>query len=94
MVIRRASATQRAGETVPGTEDNAVAVIKHYAIYERPRDYPNGYVVREWYIDAGTITPGEARTAPSLEAARALLPSGVEKVPNPESDPAILEVWM
>lgn len=71
-----------------------MTVVRQYAIYEHPSDYPDGYVVREWRIDSGTPVPGEARTAATLEDARGLLPAGVEKVPVPENDPAILEVWM
>jgi hypothetical protein len=68
--------------------------IKQYAIYERPTDYPEGYVVREWLVTSAGAQPGQSWRAATLEAARDLLPAGTERVAAEDPDPAILEVWM
>lgn len=68
-----------------------------WVIYERPRDYPQGFVVRRW-----EVTPGEperpdavALYAPDLFAARCLVPPGKFNLHRqPEDDVAIREVWM
>ncbi len=36
--------------------------IRQFVIYERPADYPDGYVVREWQITSGKAEPGQAWT--------------------------------
>jgi hypothetical protein len=66
-----------------------------WVIYERPADYPDGYVVRLWYVSAqNTMEPGEARTYPTLEAARDALPQGLFPVPrSPKDDEKIVESW-
>jgi hypothetical protein len=69
--------------------------ITQYAIYDHPADFPDGYVVRTWLIEAGQVQAGEARTAATLEEARALIPPGTELIENVyEDDPKIIEVWM
>jgi hypothetical protein len=69
--------------------------IRQYAIYEHPRDYPDGYVVREWIITAGRVEMGEAKQADDLEGARALLPEGVSRLDTwDDPDETIVEVWM
>jgi hypothetical protein len=70
-------------------------VVRQYAIYEHPLDYPEGYVVREWLITAGKVEAGEGKQAPTLEEAHKLLPDGVSQIQNPgETDEKIIEVWM
>jgi hypothetical protein len=65
-----------------------------FTIYERPRDYPEGYVVRCWEITAGEMIPGEAWGAPTLEAARELVPEGLFCIPrDPDDDAVIVETW-
>jgi len=82
-------------ESGPQPEDLKTA-LKQYAIYEHPRDYPDGYVVRDWLVTrGGDVLPGDSQRAESLDAARALLPPGATKVSGPDlDDPTIIEVWM
>jgi deferrochelatase/peroxidase EfeB len=85
----------RAVEAGPQPEDLEKA-LKQYAIYERPDDHPESYVLREWLILPGQTLPGDSHKVATLEAARALLPAGVSKVSEgPEPDaPKLVEVWM
>ncbi len=77
----------------PPEPEELESALKQYAIYERPIDYPEGYVVREWLITAGEALPGHSWRAATLEEARAQLPEGVSKLPD-FGDPNALEVWM
>lgn len=72
-----------------------MSAVSQWTIYNRPKDYPDGYVVREWIIEHNGAKPGEARTAPSLEAARELVPPGCVRLERSEGDdPVIVETWM
>lgn len=72
----------------------STSVLTQYTIYERPRDYPEGFVVRAWHIMPGRAEPGEARTASTLEEARALVPPGlICFARTPDDDPTIVETW-
>ena len=72
-------------------------VLRQWVIYDHPRDYPDGYVVREWHIVRGSDTPvvtDNARTAASIEGARAWVPEGLICIGRyPEDDPNIAAVW-
>jgi hypothetical protein len=67
-----------------------------YAIYENPRDYPQGFIVREWYINRdGTLQPGQAYAAATLDDAHALLRDGATQIGGRDpNDPAIIELWL
>jgi hypothetical protein len=82
-------------EVGPQPEDLEKAV-KQYAIYERPDDYPESYVLREWLILPGLRLLGDSHQLATLEAARALLPAGVSKISEgPEAHALkLVEVWM
>lgn len=48
-----------------------------WTIYERPLDYPDHFVVREFLVSPGRVTAcTECGLAKSLEEARALIPPG------------------
>lgn len=70
--------------------------LTQFIIYERPADYPDGYVVRQWIIRRGEKPiRGHALGGPDLESVRATIPP--EKVRmdrSPEDDPTIFEVWI
>jgi hypothetical protein len=71
------------------------ASIRQYAIYDHPKDYPIGYVVREWLISGHGPKPGEAWTASTLDEARTLIPEGCVRLPDsPGDEETIAEVWM
>lgn len=65
-------------------------------IYACPLDAPGRYVVREWVIGPGTMTPArEAQICETLGAARGLVPEGYMRMERHElDDPAICEVWL
>lgn len=70
-----------------------------FTIYERPRDYPAGYVIRVGFVsgDGYYLQPEPyAVDLPTLATARAALPDlGLYRVPRDASDdPVIVEVWL
>lgn len=66
-----------------------------WTIYERPRDRRGPFTVRTQTIEPGVVIHGDAKDAPNLTAARALVPPGLTCVPRrDEDDPCIVEVWM
>jgi hypothetical protein len=68
----------------------------HYAIFEKPKDYPHGWVIRKFLIEAGKVTPTDQWwTANSLEEARSHVPSGLTKIVRQPGDPPFLvETWI
>lgn len=71
--------------------------MRMFVVYECPRDYPGRFVVREWLIGPGEMTPvaEPAIIAESLEAARGVIPSWLERLPRfPDDDPTVCEVWL
>ena len=75
-------------------------VLQMWTVYERPSDFPNEFVVREWHVIGGKVTPvtteaGGALTAPTLEQARALVPPDCVCLTRHETDdPKIVETWI
>lgn len=68
-----------------------------WTIYERPSDHPDCFVVRRSVMQPdGTIVHDEdAATAPTLEAARMLVPWWFVRCRRgPGDDPVIVEVWL
>lgn len=74
--------------------------LEHYVIYERPKDYPDKFVVRRWVIKAGNeeealIADKAAVLVNTLEQARAVVPQGLYRIPRAqEDDPVIVETWI
>lgn len=67
-----------------------------YVIYDKPADWPNGFVVRVWIVSRAIVVPGPVlgSDVATLEEARALVPVGHVNIGrNPEDDPTIVEVW-
>lgn len=66
-----------------------------WTLYERPLDYPNGYVVRRSVSSAaGIVNDLVAQYAPTLELAMRLAPPGLFWMPRqPGDDPCILGTW-
>lgn len=67
-----------------------------WVIYERPRDFPDGYVLRAQFAgrDGVTVSP-IAWYAKAPEELRSILPGdAVALGRDPSDDKAILEVWM
>lgn len=67
-------------------------LLEMFVVYERPRDYPEHFVVRRWFADKMTL---DYELAPSLDDARKLVPPTAD-VCFPRSvldDPCIVETW-
>lgn len=66
-----------------------------WTIFERPLDYPEGFVTRRQRATAGRIEVDEFKyCSPSLEQARSHVPAGLHCLPRQEGDPPFLvEVW-
>lgn len=67
-----------------------------WVVYERPRDYPEGFVARCHRITPGHTWPTpDAVFAKTLEEVRELLPFGLYRLPrNPCDDACIVETWI
>ena len=66
-----------------------------WAIYERPSDAPQHFVVRRWEIVGDQPEPREASKHDSLEEARAAVPRGLQHINRyPNDDPKIVETWI
>jgi hypothetical protein len=84
------------GNGVPSASQDGEVVLTQYTIYERPADYPDGFVVRQWHVVRGRDepVPGEAATAATLGDARALVPDGLFNLGRqPGDDSTIVETW-
>jgi hypothetical protein len=81
-------------EQRPIPDDVAMAL---WTIYERPTDYPSGYVLRaNFAMKNGHSQPDiYAWYATSADALREILPPGKICIGrNDRDDPVILEVWV
>lgn len=70
--------------------------LSTFTIYDKPRDQPKHFVVRQWLIEGGgEPRPGEARLAATLEEARGSIPFGLVRLErNSNDDPCIVETWI
>lgn len=66
-----------------------------WAIYEKPKDYPNDYVARRWEITEKAVPTGEILLADNIHTLRRKLPPGLHRIPRSlDDDPYILETWI
>jgi hypothetical protein len=70
-----------------------------FTVYERPRDYPDKFVVRRWWIgkDPGRPIPDPDwfYLADTLDEVRAHVPRHCVRLErDPNDDPKIVEVWI
>jgi hypothetical protein len=67
-----------------------------YTIYERPRDYPDHFVLREHHVTGDGNCPSlVACIGPSLEAVRKFVPDGTVNLGRmPQDEPQIVETWV
>lgn len=81
--------------SVPRREPEVV--LTQYTIYERPSDYPESFVVREWHIVRGRDEPvagGVVAVAKTLGDARLAVPDGLINIGRqPGDDSVIVETW-
>ena len=66
-----------------------------YVIYDKPSDFPYHFVVRQFIIDPGKVTPGKiCGIARTLDEIRSQLPSGLSRIDRfEEDDPNIVEIY-
>lgn len=72
-------------------------LLNIYVITEKPRDFPNDFVVRRQSVGPGGVVrwDTEAKTAPTLEEARKHVPPGLIRFDRaPTDDPVIVESWL
>lgn len=72
-------------------------MIEQWVVYEKPRDYPDSFVARQWLIDKdGPRFGGAVLVSDSLESIRrALSAAGLTCLArDPNDDPVIVEVWL
>jgi hypothetical protein len=73
--------------------------LEMFVVYQHPREYPESYVLRRWWIGR---TPGEPEAdkdwfylAPTLEEVRAQVPAHCVRLERNEGDePQIVESWI
>lgn len=72
--------------------------LKMFVIYEKPKDHPSSYVVREWTIKKSPIPLKPTYLFMNLEAARAWIEEkrpGLYKLNrHSDDDPVIVESWI
>lgn len=69
--------------------------LEQFVIYERPRDYPDKFVVRRFRIVPGKIIPDDnVAVFNTLDEAREFIPYHLINIGRQEKDePQIVEVW-
>lgn len=85
--------TQRVIKTV--SQEDIVATT--YAIYERPKDYPDHYVLRRWVVTKSGLvlaSPWPTCVSRTLEECQAAVPDGLVKVVPRNGDPTIIEEYI
>lgn len=67
-----------------------------WTVYQRPSDYPEGFVARMHVVSQGKVGPTNAAVfADTLKGVRELLPPGLIQMARHEQDePQIVETWM
>lgn len=71
--------------------------IEHFVIYEKPKDFPDKFVVRRFVIAGPEPAPDKEPWAvvDTLEAARKKVPWGQYRIErDPSDDPVIVESWI
>jgi hypothetical protein len=70
--------------------------LKIYTIYNKPKNYPDYFIAREFTINGGQIISGEiVASAKSLEGIRAQLAKGLKKMARVDNDPpSLVESWL
>lgn len=73
-------------------------MLKMWVVYERPSDYPDGFIARLWRASSGGVVPSrhEVHTGATLEEVREKLkPYGLHRVSrDPRDEPQIVEMWL
>jgi hypothetical protein len=72
------------------------SVLSMWTVYERPRDYPHGYIARRFEIAGGEPRPTTDVVIGSLDVIRGYMEMhGLHCLPRQEADePQIVECWI
>jgi|HubBroStandDraft_6_1064221.scaffolds.fasta_scaffold3971273_2 hypothetical protein len=72
------------------------ATLEMYVVYERPRDYPDKFVVRRWGCRAeGAVPEDWFVLGTTLDEVRAAIPRHCVRLErDPRDEPQIIEVWI
>jgi hypothetical protein len=84
------------GEQAPAASDQP-PTLAIYTVYEKPRDFPEEYVVRVFTVQGGNLQPGAiVARAPTLEAVQTpFVERGLHRIPRAAGDdPRIVESWI
>lgn len=70
--------------------------LKTWVVYEKPRDFPTEFVVREWVTDSRGVVPGEiiGRAKTFGDAIKSIPDGAVQTAPFDEDDPCIRAVFL
>jgi hypothetical protein len=70
--------------------------LETWTIYDRPLDYPDGYVARRFLIRHGAaLATHIAYYGPTLDSVREQIPQGLFCIArNPGDEPQIVETWL
>jgi hypothetical protein len=71
--------------------------LEMYVIYQRPRDYPEHFVMRRWAIAGGAAEADKDYfvLAETLDQARQSVPPYCVRLErDPSDDPVIVETWL
>lgn len=71
-------------------------MLDMYVVYERPRDFPNSFVVRHWIIDGKGGKPTDwLVVGKTLDQVRQAIPGYCVRLErSPEDEPQIVESWL
>ncbi len=74
-----------------------MSVLEMFVVYRHPRDYPERYVLRRWWVSAGVQSPDDDwfYLADTLDQIREYVPAGCVRLErDPKDQPQIVEVWV
>lgn len=90
------STTALALTSTCGRRKAAGPPLSMWVVYDRPKDYPDGYIARRHEAHPGYSLPtGDTMTSETLDGLRAKLAPGRARFPRePNDDPVIVETWV
>ena len=71
-------------------------ILSLWTVYEKPKDYPQGYIARRFEVWVGTYQATiDTIKAETLEELRSKIPKGKVSIGRTAGDdPVIVEVWV
>jgi hypothetical protein len=71
--------------------------MEMFVVYQRPRDFPNHFVMRRWTATAGKAEPDQDYfiLGETLDQVRQSVPRNCVRLErDPNDDPVIVEIWL